>query len=327
MQVMKVPSDRWLMLVHQLPAKPAYHRVKVWRRLQDVGAVALKNSVYILPASPTARALFTDIIREIEKGGGDGAIYDAGLVGGMRDDQLRALFNSARDTDYHAVAAELRKLAQVWKKAKKPKADPVQTLSRIAQRLTALGKIDYFGASARGSAEALLAQLEHSHITKEPPTDKKRGIGPADMIGKTWVTRQDIHVDRVACAWLIKRFVDPKGSLKFVPGKQYEPRLGEYRYDMQDGEFTHEGDNCSFETILSRAKIADPALKAIAEVVHDIDLADGKFGHPETAGISHVISGICRTLGDDDARVSRGLELFDDIYEQFRRTVRKGAKE
>lgn len=314
------------MLVHQLPAKPAYHRVKVWRRLQDIGAVALKNSVYILPSSQAARALFADIVREIEKSGGDGAVYDAELVGGMRDDQLRALFNRARDADYHAVAAELRNLSQTWKKAKKPKADPVQALSRIAQRLTALGMIDYFGASARGSAEALLAQLEHSHITKETTADRKRGIGPADMIGKTWVTRQDIHVDRIACAWLIKRFVDPKGTLKFVPGKQYEPRLGEYRYDMQDGEFTHEGDNCSFETILSRAKISDPALKAVAEVVHDIDLADGKFGHPETAGISHVISGICRTQGDDDARVSRGSELLDDIYEQFRRTARKGAK-
>jgi hypothetical protein len=139
------------------------------------------------------------------------------------------------------------------------------------------------------------------------------------MTGKIWVTRRDIHVDRIASAWLIKRFVDPKGSLKFVSGKVHAPQPGEYRYDMQDGEFTHEGDNCSFETLLDRARIADPALKAIGEIIHDIDLNDGKFGHPETSGIAHVIAGICRTQASDEARVARGTELFDDIYEQFRR--------
>ena len=129
-------------------------------------------------------------------------------------------------------------------------------------------------------------------------------------------------MDRIACAWLIKRFIDPLGRLKFVPTKQYKPLPGEYRYDMQDGEFTHEGDKCSFEVLVLRAGITDHALKAIAEVVHDIDLKDGKFGRPETPGISHVVSGICRTQGDDEARLARGKELFDDIYEQFRRLPR-----
>jgi hypothetical protein len=148
---------------------------------------------------------------------------------------------------------------------------------------------------------------------------KTAAIPLRELTGKSWVTRQDIHVDRIACAWLIKRFVDPKGSLKFVSGKSYAPGPGEYRYDMQDGEFTHEGENCSFETLLVRARIADPALKAIGEIIHDIDLNDGKFGHAETPGIAHVIAGICRTQGSDEARVARGQELFDDIYEQFRR--------
>lgn len=317
---------RWLLLVHQLPAKPAYARVKIWRQLQEIGAINVKSAVYMLPAGDDALSKFKDVLKHIETHGGEGVLYESELLAGMRHDQLRGLFNAARDTEYQAVTDELRSLSQAWKKAGKPKTDPVQALNRIAQRLAALGKIDYFHAPGRRAAEALLARLEHSHITRDPPAPSKRNPGPADMAGKTWVTRQDIHVDRIACAWLIKRFVDPRGILKFVAGKEYEPRPGEYRYDMTDGEFTHEGDNCSFETILSRARIADPALKAIAEIIHDIDLQDGKFGHPETAGISHVISGICRTQGNDDARVSRGSELFDDIYEQFRRSARKGAK-
>ncbi len=318
---------RWLLLVHQLPAKPAYARVKIWRQMQEIGAINVKGAVYMLPSGDEALSKFKHILKLIETHGGEGVLYESELLAGMRHDQLRGLFNAARDTDYQAVTDELRSLSLSWKKAKKPKAHPVTALSRIAQRLAALGKIDFFHAPGRRAAEALLARLEHSHITKEPLAKSKRSFGPNDMIGKTWVTRQDIHVDRIACAWLIKRFVDPEGNLKFVPGKQYEPGPGEYRYDITDGEFTHEGDNCSFETILSRTRIADPALKAIAEIIHDIDLQDGKFDHPETVGISHVISGICRTQGSDDARVSRGSELFDDIYEQFRRAARKGAKQ
>ena len=306
------------MLVHQLPAKPAYHRVKIWRLLQEAGAISLKNSVYVLPASDEARTTFAKLLREIERHHGDGLLYEAELVAGMRNDQLRALFNAARDTDYHAVATELRRLSQAWKKARKPKGDPAVALARINQRLAALGKIDFFGASGRTVAEALLARLEHSAIIRALGAEANtRPLTLAGLSGKTWVTRQDIHVDRIACAWLIKRFVDPKGTLKFVPGKQYQPQPGEYRYDMQDGEFTHEGDDCSFEVLLRRAAISDPALKAIAEIVHDMDLKDGKFGHPETSGIAHVISGICRTQGADEARVARGKELFDDIYEQF----------
>jgi len=317
----KTAASRWLLLVHQLPAKPAYSRVKIWRRLRELGAINVKNSVYILPAGTATRAQFAQILLEIERHGGDGLLTEADLVAGMRDDQLRSLFNAARDTDYHAVTIELRGLAQARKKSKKPKSDPAAALSRLDQRLSQLGEIDFFGASGRTAAEALLAELEHSGIVRgiSPP---QKPAAPADLTGKVWVTRRDIHVDRIACAWLIRRFIDAKAVLKFVPTKHYQPSANEFRYDMQDGEFTHEGDHCSFETLLARMRISDPALKTIAEVIHDIDLKDGKFGHPQTPGIAHVIAGICRTQGDDEARVARGAELFDDIYEQFRRGSR-----
>jgi hypothetical protein len=305
---------RWLMLVHQLPAKPAYARVKVWRLLQESGAVSVKSSVYVLPQSSEARAALSAVLVEINRHGGEGVIAEAQLINGMRDKELRELFNKAREADYDAVTAELRELSRHKRRSK-------AGLARLSQRLADITRIDFFGASGREPAEALLARLEHSGIVREVAPPKT--IGPAQMRGKTWVTRRDIYVDRIASAWLITRFIDPAGTLKFVPGRHYEPLPGEYRYDMQDGEFTHEGDNCSFETLLARSGIKDGALKTIAEMVHDMDLKDGKFGHPETAGIGHVIAGICRTQDSDDARVARGRELFDDIYEQFRRRKEK----
>jgi len=319
-KTLQVPnvSARWLVLVHQLPAKPAYQRVKLWRQLQAIGAIVIRNSVYVLPDTAQSLESLARVLKEIDRIGGEGLLCRSELVDGMRDDQLRALFNAARDKDYGALVRDMRKLLQTIKRRKKNTPDTAPAMIKLRQRLADIERLDFFAASGHSPAEALLAQLDHNAITRESPT-KPPPIGPDDMTGKTWVTRQDIHVDRIACAWLIKRFIDPKGKLKFVASKSYTPGPAEFRYDMRDGEFTHEGDNCSFETLLARARIRDPALQAIGEVIHDIDLNDGKFGHPETPGIAHVISGICRTQGDDDTRVARGAELFDHVYEQFRR--------
>jgi hypothetical protein len=313
----------WLLLVHQLPAKPAYLRVKIWRRLQGLGVVSLKNSVFVLPATEQARVELQRLLSEIEHQGGEGLICRAEFIAGIRDNQVRAIFNAARDAAYDAIAKDVRAFSQALKQSGKRKPDFDSALIKFRQRFADVARIDYFGAPQRARIEGLLAALEHSPIAKTASSPKPAVIDPKRLTGKTWVTRKDIHVDRIACAWLIKRFVDPRGTLKFVSGNDYEPLPGEFRYDMRDGEFTHEGDDCSFETILKRAGISSSALRAIGEIIHDIDLKDGKFARPETAGIAHVVAGICRTHADDEVRVARGKELFDDTYEQFRRGARR----
>ena len=142
-------------------------------------------------------------------------------------------------------------------------------------------------------------------------------IRAEDLTGKTWVTRRGVHVDRIACAWLIRRFIDAEARFKFVSEKDYEAKPGELRFDMFKGEVTHEGDMCSFEVLLARTGMDDPALRAIAEIVHDIDLKDGKFGREQTAGIAHVVAGICMSHDEDLARIERGSALLDDTYKLF----------
>jgi hypothetical protein len=122
---------------------------------------------------------------------------------------------------------------------------------------------------------------------------------------RLWVTRQDVHVDRIASAWLIRRFIDPKPQSKFVTPKSYRHAQGELRFDMADAEFTHEGDKCSFEVLLDKTGVSDTALTAIAEIVHDLDLKDRKFDRAETSGIGHVIEGICATQSGDMDRIAR----------------------
>ncbi len=316
-----IPPQRWLLLVHQLPPKPAYLRVKIWRRLQGIGALALKNSVYVLPLSDQAREAFQGVLRDIEQKTGDGLLWDAEIVAGMRNDQVTALFDAARDVDYNEIAKRLRALTQAAKRKNNKIDMPMAQLAKLRKQYSEIGKIDFFGAAGRMTVEGLLSALEHGLISKTAKGAKSK-TERLQLIGKTWVTRQGIHVDRIACAWLIRRCIDPNAIFKFVADKRYQAQEGELRYDMFNAEFTHEGDKCSFEVLLEYTGLDDTALRAIAEIVHDIDLEDDKFARPETLGIAHVIAGICKTQSDDEARIARATPFLDDTYEQFRGAYR-----
>ena len=153
--------------------------------------------------------------------------------------------------------------------------------------------------------------------TEQPKTDAIGGLR-----GKTWVTRQGVHIDRIASGWLIRRFVDPEARFKFVSGKGYRSQPNELRFDMFEAEFTHEGDKCTFEVLVYRAGLKDSALRAIAEIIHDVDLKDNKFGREEAAGIRTLIDGIAAATTSDPERIERGTAVFNHLYEYFRKRRR-----
>ena len=322
------PSPAWLLLVHQLPPKPAYLRVKVWRRLQVLGAVSLKNAVYVLPAGEQAREDLEWLLGEIERGGGDGVICESSVVGGTSDGEMRGLFDAARDADYAEIAKELRKLAAAIRGGRSARRrtarEPKAAVAKLRRRFDEIAAIDFFSATGRLTVEALLTELEALIAGRAPAPKEEARIAAeeAGLAGKVWVTRRDVHIDRIACAWLIRRFIDGAARFKFVAARDYEPAPGELRFDMFRGEFTHEGDRCTFEVMLERTGLGDPALRAIGEIVHDIDLKDAKFGREQTAGIADVIAGACLTQEDDLARIERGSAIFDDTYELLRRKRR-----
>ena len=157
-----LPAERWLLLIHQLPAKPAYLRVKVWRRLQGLGAVAVKNAVYALPATAEAQEDFEWLLREIVQGGGEAIVCEARLVDGLTDQEVRALFDRARDADYEELAKEVRALAAALGDDPPPeqRAEAKAQLARLKARLAQVAAIDFFGANGREAAEGLLLELE-----------------------------------------------------------------------------------------------------------------------------------------------------------------------
>ncbi len=323
-----VLAHSWLLLIHQLPAKPAYLRVKIWRRLQGIGAIAVKNAVHALPMNEETQEDFEWLLREIEEGGGEAFVCEARLIDGLSDQEIRALFDKARDADYAQVVKDARALAKSLRPNAKTSAlaDVRAQVARLRKRLAEIVAIDFFGAIGRETAEEMIrtleARLNEDADVRGKDTAPSAARPPETLRNRTWVTREGVYTDRIASAWLIRRFIDPEARFKFVSGKGYRPKEGELRFDMFEAEFTHEGDKCTFEVLLDRCGLKDAALRAIAEIIHDIDLKDGKFGRTEVAGIRTLIEGIGVTTSDDAQRIARGTEVFNDLYEYFRKKRR-----
>ena len=308
---------RWLLLIHQLPTKPAYARVKIWRRLKGLGAVTVKNSVYALPSNAETREDFAWLIKEIAELGGEGFVCEATLVDGLNDSEVRALFSVARDEDYAEVAASARELAAKYSSS--GRAELAGPVARLRRQLDEIIAIDFFGADGREPTEGLVSGLEAELQQEEVAmsAEDSESLPAGKLQDRVWVTRQGVQIDRIASAWLIRRFIDGQARFKFVPGTGYEAQPGELRFDMFEGEFTHRGDRCTFEVLLLEAALDDPALAAIGEIIHDIDLKDGKYGREEAAGIRTLIAGIASSHNDDNQRLERGAAVFDDLYRSF----------
>lgn len=287
-----------------------------------LGATAIKNSVYVLPVNDSTHEDLQWVAREIVAEGGEATICTAAFVEGLRDDQIEAMFQAARDAEYAEIVEDVRVATKAIPKrlrAEDPRRSELDaSLARMRKRMTEVVAIDFFSASGRVIAESAIAALEQKLRRDREPEVRADAPLPSHR-GRTWVTRKNVHVDRIACAWLIRRFIDPGAKLKFVHGQDYRKGAKELTFDMFEGDFTHVGDRCSFETIVERFVIREPGLGAIAEIVHDIDVKDGKFGRTEAPGVAALIAGIALAERDDEKRIELGGRMLDALLELYRR--------
>jgi hypothetical protein len=316
-------DPRWYLLIHQLPPKPLYLRAKIRQRLAKVGAAALKNSVYVLPRTDDCLEDLQWIAQEAVAGGGEAWVCDGTFVVGTSHEELVKRFQGERQAEYAALSTEIEEALATLKRrsgAEPPESEVASRLERLKKRLAEIEGIDFFKAPGRRDAGTALRHLEGA-LRPKRRVPAAPAPARAALIGKTWVTRRGIQVDRIASAWLVRRFIDPNARFRFVEPKGAEIAPDEIRFDMMPGEVTHEGDRCTFETLVGTAGIVDPGVREIAEIVHDIDLKDGKYARTDAAGIQRLLLGLVLTHPEDEARLTRGFALFDDLYQSFSRAA------
>lgn len=323
----------WILLIHQLPPKPTNLRVRTWRKLQKLGAVAIKNSVYMLPFNEKTYEDFQWLKQEIESAGGEAAVFRAGAVEGATDEEIITAFRKARDEEYAQVAAELDGLTGTINEQKRGghlSAGRITgyeaELDRLHKELERISAIDFFNASSRPSAvtayerfqAALRATQNRSTRLAKTRSIKSAALDLAQYQGRRWATRRNLFIDRLASIWLIKRFIDKRPRFHFV--SEDESVEGAITFDMYGAEFTHQGEDSTFETMIKQFGFGDDSgLQAIAEIVHDIDLKDNKFNRLEATGLSVVIRGLADLLKEDRKLIQHCNPIFDGLYESFNR--------
>lgn len=314
---MSEARNKWFVLIHQIPPKPDALRVKIWRRLQQIGAVSIKQSVYVMPLSEQSREDLSWTLKEIVAGGGDGSISELRFVEGLTDEHIISQFQNARKSDYEKIIQDANRLIAEWSSGTMDLKDPATKanaqIKKLQHQFDSIATIDFFQAPESGTANLLigeLAALSSGDIAKATTPTKELDA----LKGSIWVTRDNVFVDRIACGWLIRRFVDAKAQFKYVDSDNYAPAEGEVRFDMFDGEYTHEGNHCTFEVMVKRLGLQDPGLIALAEVIHDIDLKENKYHRIETHGLSALLTGLAASEPDDEKRMTRGAALMENLY-------------
>lgn len=310
---------RWLLLVHQLAAQPSSLRVKVWRRLQSVGAVQVKKSVYVLPNSSETQEDFEWIRTEIVGQGGEAFVFAADAVDDRTTDEVVEAFLSARLSDWERLR---QRADDLHRRSCSEAPDPEESrelareLTTLRNRAAQIDKIDYFQSTGR--AEAIEAIDRMDSRLKSKPDDSSQlpaRSSVADFAGRTWVTRPHPGVDRMASAWLIRRFID--SSARFTFAQEVPSDGGLVAFDMFGVEFGHHGERCTFETLLQSFGLQGAALQRIGRIVHDLDLRSESPTDAETATIKRLVGGLRASIPDDSHLLDQGIVLFEALYRSF----------
>jgi len=326
-------ENAWLLFFSSLPSKPAGHRIKVWRRLVKAGAVQLKGTVYLLPDNQEHQEFFQWLAGEISGMGGEAAFVRADRVETVPDEEIVALFERRKTTDYRPLMEALdaleRKIDGARQGGRATMAKAFQSrIAKLKRDFEVAQRTDFFASGAGRDlgnhlerVQADLSDLSDLAGTAAPAS-RSAGIparSPDAYQGRRWVTRRDPFVDRMASAWLIRKFIDPAAEFGFIDGDEVSGAgagvgVGVVAYDVRGGEFTHEDDLCTFEVLVRSFALKDAALAKIVEIVHDLDVRDDRYRRAENPGVEEILEGVRQTAVHDADALERGMAVFEMLY-------------
>ena len=321
---------KWLFLVHQVHTRNSKERVKVWRAIKKSGALLYRNSVYVLPYSTERLEDFQWVCQQINDSKGEASIFVSDVDDEKEQKMLEDLFRKSRTADYVALGTAAERLLKriVLSKRRKRLTEQLQrTLIKESLQLREafedLRKVDFFSDSPPKHIVELFANIAHqvSSFERERKTVPVKKYSIREFQKKVWTTREHIHIDRLCSAWFIRRFIDP--AAKFIFASETSLPGNAIPFDVFGAEFSHHGEDCTFETLMKAFSIRDPAIRQIAEIIHDVDLKDHKFGRSEASGIDVLIRSLANNLEDDSRLLEMGSTILDALYQHYSTKKRK----
>ena len=309
-----MPMQQLLLLLVGVPPTPSSLRVRVWRRLRSLGAVPLKRSAYLLPDTPERYEDFQWLAQEIEREGGEATLIRIQQIENISPENVQRLLHEPRDHDYRQLAARYRKVLQSLDKKPAVKGARLpEELAHLAREHQRIRDIDYFDAPSGAEVRRLEEVIAMRTRRQEPVhREERRPLDLAGLRGRRWVTRPRPHIDRIASAWLIKRFIDPDAEFLFASPAEFPKDA--IPFDAPGVELSHQGEDCTFETLVKRARLRDRRLVRLAEIVHEADLRDGKYPHEEARGIDVAVRALLAASPDDRQVLAQGMTLFEGLY-------------
>lgn len=314
-------NNNWLFFSFTLPAKNQTARMRVWRRLNSLGAVIIKGALYALPARPDLHEQLTWLAKEVEELGGEALFLETGPPANMTASDISASFTQARDADWQVIEQEILPLLD---QTRQPgfDTDALESARRkLAKRADSLQAIDYFPGGRGTRVAALLAELaallagDAASAHSGPAIAK---LAAPDYLGKIWITRERPYIDRLSSFWLVRRFIDPDARIGFVPADaQPTARADAVRFDMAEAEFTHVGPLTTFEVLCAAFSLEANIPARLREVIRAIDLNDLESGPSEAQGVKQVLDGMTIAQPDDAFLTDNALSLFDALLASY----------
>ncbi|MBI5612457.1 MAG: chromate resistance protein [Gammaproteobacteria bacterium] len=312
-----IEENRWAMLVISLPGRSATPRMRVWRALKALGTAVLRDGVYLLPDGESTRPALEAQAREVVGAGGTAHVLRVDGVDPEQTRRFRALFD--RDGDYSRVTEAARRLRSLRDRRKLSAS--VRTLKRLRREYQAIRATDYFAGSAADQAAQMLTDAEASLNAQLFPGEPRMQTGRIERLAikdyrhRTWATRARPWVDRLASAWLIKRFIDPPARILWLKDIKRCPgsALG---FDFDGATFSHVGARVTFETLLASFGLEDdPALQRLGRLVHCLDVGGAPV--PEAQGLAAILAGARARLTNDNRLLAEASRLFDHLYRSY----------
>lgn len=320
---MKDQNPAWLLLISNLPGHNPSLRMRTWRALKAAGAGLLRDGAYLLPNTERARELFEVQASDIKQAGGAAHLVSFEAESEAQAQELTSLFD--RTSDYGGLIARLNTFKTELKKLTEPESR--QRLAGITRDVAAIVARDFFPAEPRKQMEGALADAEaavNARFAPDEPHSAHRNIvarNRKDFRGRTWATREHLWIDRVASAWLIRRFIDPEAKFLWLKKVKDCPKraLG---FDFDGAEFTHADSRVTFEVLLASFGLEeDTGLAKLGALVHHLDV--GGIPIAEAAGFATIMAGARSLQSDDDALLKAMTPVLDSLYAGYANAPQK----